>query len=91
MGMPEGTTDLSPPTSLEFDAPPITNAQGGMQLSPAQLEMMIQEQVQERVQNEIKRQVQMELERMTAQLLPDMAEKLLKQEIHKMLLNPPSG
>jgi CheY-like chemotaxis protein len=64
-----------PPFRTQVDVSP----SGVMPVSTDQMDKIIREQLQST------------LEKMASKLLPDLAEKIIRQEIHRMLSDPPAG
>jgi hypothetical protein len=74
-----------------FQTPPPA-ASGTLSVTPHELEAMVKAEVGkllEQMNAQVHERVESELGRYARELIPNLAERILKEEIHKLLANPP--
>jgi CheY-like chemotaxis protein len=73
-----------------FQGPPPT--QNALTITPEELEIMVKSEVERilaEMQNDLRQRVVDEVNNFTQTMIPGLAERIIRDEIHKLLLNPP--
>lgn len=63
-----------------------------LHITPAELEIMVKSEVERilsEMQNDLRQRVASEVNEYTQNVIPNLAERIIRDEIHKLLLNPP--
>ena len=66
--------------------------QNTFSVTPAEIEIMVKSEVERilsEMQNDLRQRVAQEVNEYTQNTIPNLAEKIIRDEIHKLLLNPP--
>lgn len=76
----------------QFQDHSLSPQSGSLSVTPEELEIMVKSEVERilnEMQNELRQRVAEEVNQFTLSMIPNLAEKIIRDEIHKLLLNPP--